>query len=255
MRALLSIHDVMPATLPAVSALLPQLHALVPALRPSDITLLVVPGADWKPAQLAWLRQRVQAGHPLAGHGWQHRASSSRSLWHHVHGLLLSRDAAEHLSRPEHEVMALVLRCHAWFARHDLPVGPLYVPPAWAAGCLSGQARVALPFALMETLSGVALLKTGQRRWLPLVGYEADTRWRAACLASSNALQWRWARAGGQPLRIGLHPFDLHWHLAGQLLQHLRQVSEFVDYAALLPATGVNAQAGDRASDPASAGR
>lgn len=230
MHALLSIHDVMPSSRAAVSAMLTQLFVSVPLLRPQDITLLVVPGQSWSDEDMDWLRRMAARGHPLAGHGWCHQAVRPRSLFHHLHSAVLSRDAAEHLSRPEHELVALVLRCHAWFEQHRLPVMPLYVPPAWAVGSISRQALMSLPFTLMETLSAVEDIRCGKRYLLPLTGYEADNHWRARLLAISNRLNWQWAKQGGKVVRIGLHPFDLQYRLAGHIIRDLNRVTQFCDY-------------------------
>ncbi|MDF1628985.1 MAG: polysaccharide deacetylase family protein [Alcanivoracaceae bacterium] len=234
MRALLSIHDVMPESRPAISAVLTQLFVSIPGLKPQHITLLVVPGRQWCADDLAWLRRLAAAGHPLAGHGWDHRAQKSRSVFHHFHSVMLSRDAAEHLSRPSHELMALILRCHAWFAEHDLPLGPLYVPPAWAVGRLNRAEQQALPFALMETLSGVVRLADQCHQRLPLTGYEADSAIRTAFLSASNRLNVTLAKRAGNMLRVGLHPFDLQHRLAGCLISDLQQVTQFCDYSELL---------------------
>lgn len=233
MRALLSIHDVMPSSRAAVSAMLTQLFVSVPLLRPPDITLLVVPGQHWSDDDLGWLRRMAAKGHPLAGHGWCHQAVERRSLFHRLHSALLSRDAAEHLSRPEHELVALVLRCYAWFEQHQLPIGPLYVPPAWALGPIGRQARMSLPFTLLETLSGVEGMRCGSQHVLPLAGYEADNIWRAKLLATSNRLNWQWARRSGRAVRVGLHPFDLQYLLAYHIVGDLNQVTQFCDYAGL----------------------
>lgn len=233
MRALLSIHDVMPSSRAAVSAMLTQLFVSVPLLCPQDITLLVVPGQSWSDDDLDWLRRMAANGHPLAGHGWCHQAASRRSLFHHLHSAVLSRDAAEHLSRPEHQLVALVLRCHAWFEQHRLPVGPLYVPPAWAVGSISRQALMSLPFTLMETLSAVEYIRCGKQQRLPLAGYEADNDWRARLLAISNRLNWGWAKRSRRAVRIGLHPFDLQHLLADHIVRDLNRVTQFCDYADL----------------------
>jgi len=237
MKALLSIHDVMPETRAQVSAMLSSLFATVPALRPEHITLLVVPGRQWQSEDIQWLQQLADRGHPLSGHGWDHCARrQSRSLFHYLHAMLLSRDAAEHLSRTPEELQVLVMRCHAWFRQHGLPISALYVPPAWAAGCMSRQQLEALPFSLMETLTGVVDLKTGQRYWLPLLGYEADNGFRALCLKLSNGVSRWWAArmsAFGRPsriMRIALHPFDFQYRLADQILADLKSVSDFRCY-------------------------
>lgn len=237
MHALLSIHDVMPSSRAAVSAMLTQLFVSVPLLRPQDITLLVVPGQSWSDEDLDWLRRMATNGHPLAGHGWCHQAVRPRSLFHHLHSAVLSRDAAEHLSRPEHELVALVLRCHAWFAQHELPVGPLYVPPAWALGSIGGQALMSLPFTLLETLSGVQDVRRGEQLLLPLAGYEADNDWRARLLAISNRLSWQWAKRSGRIVRVGLHPFDLQYRLADHIIRDLNRVTQFCDYPSLFSAS------------------
>ena len=239
MRALLSIHDVMPSSRSAVGAMLAQLFVSVPLLRPQDITLLVVPGQHWSGDDLDWLRRMAANGHRLAGHGWSHQAVRRRSLFHRLHSAVLSRDAAEHLSKPEHELVALVLRCHAWFAQHGLPVGPLYVPPAWAMGSISGRALMSLPFTLLETLSGVRDVRGGAQLVLPLAGYEADNDWRARMLVISNRLNWQWAKRSGRIVRIGLHPFDLQYRLADHLIHDLNRVTQFCDYAGLEAAAGV----------------
>ncbi len=236
MRALLSIHDVMPSSRAAVGAMLAQLFVSVPLLRPEDITLLVVPGQHWSGDDLDWLHRMAANGHPLAGHGWSHQAGKRRSLFHHLHSAVLSRDAAEHLSRPEHELVALMLRCHAWFSQHALPVGPLYVPPAWALGIISRQALMSLPFVLLETLSGVEDVRRGEQLVLPLAGYEADNDWRARILAISNRLNWQWAKRGERIVRVGLHPFDLQCRLADHIIRDLNRVTQFCDYSSLLPA-------------------
>ena len=237
MRALLSIHDVMPSSRAAVSTMLAQLFVSVPLLRPADITLLVVPGQSWSDDDLGWLRRMAANGHPLAGHGWCHQAVTRRSLFHHLHSAVLSRDAAEHLSKPEHELIALILRCHAWFEQHRLPVGPLYVPPAWAVGSISSQALMSLPFTLMETLSTVEDIRCGKRHVLPLTGYEADNHWRARLLAISNRLNRQWAKHGGKVVRIGLHPFDLQYQLAEHIIRDLNRVTQFCDYPSLFSAS------------------
>ena len=232
-NALLSIHDVMPANRPWVADMLQTLHRELPHLRPQQVTLLVVPGLGWQQDDLAWLRRLAGSGYVLAAHGWDHRAPASRSLFHHLHSAVLSRDAAEHLSRTRDELRQRLLWSRDWFARQALPPPALYVPPAWATGALTQADWSASGFSLVESLGSVFRTGDGQQRALPLLGFEADTPWRVVVLRLFN--QWNWWRAAvsGQPLRIGLHPLDLSFGLGDDVLEALYRVARFIDYSSL----------------------
>ena len=202
--ALVSIHDVAPAVLDKVDAIITSLLAC--ALTP--FTLLVVPGKPWSAAAIERLRQWQRHGAELAGHGWSHRAGRPRSCRHALHSLVLSRDAGEHYSHPSVAGVARVERCHAWFAGNGLPAPTLYVPPAWTLGTLHpGQLRDT-GFDTIELLDGLYQLKTGERCRLPLMGFEADTRIRRRFLQGFNALNGGIAKAVNRPLRIAIHPHD-----------------------------------------------
>lgn len=209
-KAHVSIHDVTPGNLARVRELVDLVDEA--GLRPP--LLLVVPGRDWDPASLEGLRRVARRGCPLAGHGWSHRAPPPASLGHRIHGALLSRDQAEHLSRSREELRERVRRCHAWFGEHDLEVGPLYVPPAWALGSLTPGDLGELPFRYYETLSGFQDSRTGRRLRLPLMGFEADTRTRRWALRLSNAANRSLGRLLGPAVRVGFHPRDLELLLA-----------------------------------------
>jgi predicted deacetylase len=180
--ALLSIHDVMPETLPAVASLREEI--LRAGLRAP--ALLVVPGRSWKPEDLETLRQWALAGSELIGHGWLHH-TCPRSLKHRLHALLLSRNVAEHLALSPGGISDLMQRCADWFTAQNLPRPSAYVPPAWALG-MSPRALAGLPFEQVETLRGVHVLSAGRRGFMPmpLLGFEADTVLRAAVLRRWN---------------------------------------------------------------------
>lgn len=214
----LSIHDVMPESLPRVTQILDLLHRL----NLSPCTLLVVPGKPWQPGQIRQLRHWADQGHPLAAHGWHHKAPHIRSFYHKCHAAVLSRDVAEHLSLSPAGRIRLMIQSHAWFRSVDLPAPTLYVPPAWALGRLPAHRIPALPFPTVESLSGLRFPATNQIRRLPLTGYEADTPARAAALRLFNHAQLRLAHTTRRPLRISIHPNDLHLRLARQLQRHLR---------------------------------
>jgi len=227
--ALVSVHDVMPETRAAVCDLLLQLSRLE-RLPLSRITLLVVPGRQWRSADLHWLQSLAAAGYPLAGHGWSHQSPSPRSAYHLLHSLLLSRRAAEHLSRSSEQLQQRVLNCHQWFIQHDLPAPELYVPPAWANGKLAWLDWPQRPFSLLETLHGVTDLNQATTLALPLTGYEADTALRAAFLQRFNRYNQLRAQREQRPLRIGLHPYDLSFSLRDNAFRDIANASHFLTY-------------------------
>lgn len=212
MRFLVSIHDVMPETLSDVERIIAELAKAgwPPA------TLLVVPGRDWKPETIGWLRRHSERGHPLAGHGWCHSVPRLRSARHWLHSVLISRRAAEHYSLDALGVETLVRRCRGWFDRQRLPVPELYVPPAWAAGPARPREIARAGFRYVETLGGIYDHREGRQISLPVIGYEADTAFRAFCLRRLNAINLRRARGVGA-VRLAIHPKDLDLRLADDL--------------------------------------
>jgi len=235
-RALVSIHDLMPRTMAQVETILQFLRqAGVP-----PVTLLVVPGQPWPPEQLDRLRELGAGGHELAAHGWSHH-TRPRRLWHRIHSRLVSRDVAEHLALGGADITALMRRSREWFREQDLPEPVLYVPPAWALGPARRRDLEAQPFRLIETTRGLLHLDDrGRRRLqrLPLAGFEADTPWRAHFLRHWNRLQAGAALYRDVPLRIAIHPQDFGLRLAQPLRALLRQPLRVCHYSALSPAQG-----------------
>lgn len=229
LEALFSIHDVMPETLAAVAGLLNEFesHALPPP------ALLVVPGRSWTPLALAKLKSMAAAGSELVAHGWLHE-TVPRSAYHRLHALLLSRKVAEHLACDSEGVRTLMRRSAAWFAEHELPQPRTYIPPAWALG-VSSMALADLPFDVVETLRGVHLRTPDGFRLkaLPLIGFEADTRFRALCLRRWNQLQLAKARTRRATVRIGIHPGDLELRLNQELRTVLDSRWRPVSYGSL----------------------
>lgn len=229
-RAVLSLHDVMPETLSPVEDFLAFCsdHAIPP------MTLLVVPGRDWRDGQLDRLRELAGLGHELAAHGWLHRVGRPRGLYHRLHAALLSRNAAEHLALDGEGILALMRRSHAWFADHELPAPSLYVPPAWALGPVARRSLASLEFERIEVLHGILELRTARLHPLPLVGFEADSAFRAASLGVWNSGQAGLARGRGRALRISVHPHDLNLRLGGRLRALLQECWRFVGYGEAL---------------------
>lgn len=221
--ALVSIHDVMPETMTRVCDIIrflkrKQVHRL---------TLLVVPGKSWTSREIGQLRSFQKDGVELAGHGWRHRVYRMNTAWHRLHGRLISRDEAEHLSLSGAEITDIICRCYQWFVRMGLALPTLYVPPAWAMGKLSRNHWQALPFSLYETQSGVYDVEADSHYRLPVIGYMADTRSRVVSLKLVNAISLGLSLA---PIRIAIHPNDMYLPLMADLDRHLDQFDCFLNY-------------------------
>lgn len=229
-RAIVSIHDVEPRTLPAVLDIVDMLRGH----RVGVVTLLVVPGVEWPASDVDTIRGLAQEGCRLAGHGWVHQAPRPRGLWHRVHAALLSRDQAEHLSRDREELRGLVARCHAWFTASGLPSPELYVPPAWALGRLSRADLRALPFRWYATLTGCIDAYRGTLRPMALVGYEADNLGRKVALRMTNLMNKGLAHLGLDPLRIAIHPNDLGLRLSADIPRILDAEWEYTTMEAVM---------------------
>ncbi|WFB36052.1 polysaccharide deacetylase family protein [Kiritimatiellota bacterium B12222] len=210
----ISIHDVAPETLGQVGDILSRLDAV----GVHSVMLLVIPGRAWEAAHLLRLRNWVDRGHVLAGHGWFHAVKERKSFKHQIHGMCISRYVAEHLSLRSEEILELMQRNYDWFALHDLPSPRHYVPPAWALGKLSQEALQQLPFTSVETLRGIYLPQAQRFEKCPLVGYEADTNFRRCFLRLFNGWNRRFSRGKG-PLRIGIHPYDFSYGLGDDILR------------------------------------
>ncbi len=235
LQGLVSIHDVMPDTREVISELLQEIQARVPRLTCDRITLLIVPGKDWRTSDLRWLDYLVDQGYSLAGHGWNHQAPHPKNLHHQLHSLLISRDAAEHLSRSASEIEQRMEACFKWFGCQGYAAPELYVPPAWAIGTLA-LPQIQSPFRFLESLWGLTDLKHNTYTRLPLCGFEADTFPRACFLKVFNHWNLKKAYADSSPLRIALHPKDLHGLLRESIFRYLNAISQFEDYSiSILP--------------------
>ncbi|MBK1723258.1 polysaccharide deacetylase family protein [Thiocystis violacea] len=227
-RALVSVHDVMPRTLPQVERIL----ALLRSEGVNAVTLLVVPGCDWSTEEIAILRGFEAHGYELAGHGWRHQVERYGGLRHRLHAGFISRNVAEHLALDADGILALISRCHRWFLEQGLKAPALYVPPAWAMGRIERSALAGLPFLQYELFSGILSGQTGRLHPIPMLGYEADRAWRTPVIRLWNRVNRRRCRAIGW-IRIGIHPHDLDLRLAGDLREDLKRFRLHADYAAV----------------------
>ncbi|HSM30489.1 MAG TPA: polysaccharide deacetylase family protein [Woeseiaceae bacterium] len=224
-QLLLSIHDVTPDTLDDVEPILSGLSGL--GYR--KVTLLVVPGSGWTPGSLKRLQSLRETGAEFAGHGWRHVVDNIRGLRHRLHSLLISRDVAEHLALSRSQACELVQRCYGWFADNGLPKPGLYVPPAWAMGPIGRDDLDRLPFRRYETLAGIYDSGTGNFRRTAMIGFEADTPFRALSCRVWN--RWNLRAAGtSKPIRVAIHPRDLRLLLAEDLRRFLESGGEALSY-------------------------
>ncbi|MGM0538912.1 MAG: polysaccharide deacetylase family protein [Thermodesulfobacteriota bacterium] len=225
--AVVSIHDVMPSTLPQVEKVIQFLHAH----KVHTYTLLIVPGMEWTDGQVCQLLTWQDHGADLAGHGWEHRISGQKGLWHAIHAQVISRDEAEHLSRTRQEIAEIICRSYHWFQQAGLVEPFLYVPPVWSLGSISRKDLSSLPFDLYETLTGVFDVRKNTYRFMPLTGYMADTPIRSLCLKFLNAVNRAWPMG---PLRVAIHPDDLHYPLKADLSRHLARFDRFLTYKEIM---------------------
>lgn len=215
-KALFSIHDVMPSTLPATESIAARLNDA--GVR--KITLLVVPDTGWDEASLDRLKALCDRGAVLAGHGWRHRIARIRDLRHWLHSVFISRDVAEHLALDRQGVVQLIQDCWDWFESVGLPMPSLYVPPAWAMGRARHSDLDALPFDTYETLYGVYDSRSGKFTRTPMVGFEADTTFRAAACRAWNRINLSSSKG---PLRFSIHPGDPELLLGDDLDRLIRR--------------------------------
>lgn len=221
--AIASIHDVMPANLDRIIGIISFLRDK----GVGPITLLVVPGKNWRPGDIATLERLQKDGDiEFAGHGWQHEIDGFGSLWHRLHGFLMSRREAEHLSLDAHEIVDLIHRNHDWFVKAGLKAPDLYVPPAWAMGKITRKALESLPYRYYESLTGVYDAGRRAMQRMGVCGYMADTRPRAFALRATNAAN----QIAPLPLRIAIHPEDLELLLAADLSACLGKNFQFLSY-------------------------
>lgn len=226
MRGLLSVHDVMPKTFSDVKGII----SLLERYQMGPVTLLIVPGKEWKENEITLLKGLEKKGYNLAGHGWTHKTLKIKSFKHRIHSVVLSRNSAEHLSLKAENIKKIIQSSYRWFQDVGLKSPFLYVPPGWALGKVSVNDLRDLPFRLYETLTGLYDSEIDLTYRLPLIGFEADKRLRILSLRVSNSLNKAMVRISNRPVRIGIHPTDLRLGLASSIFSTLKQCDEFVSY-------------------------
>lgn len=225
-KLLISIHDVTPATLGQTESILERLahQGLLPA------TLLLVPNRDWESRHIEKLNEWLLHGRVhLAGHGWNHHTDRISGLKHWLHSQFISQNVAEHLAVDRWGRLEIIQRCYRWFEDHSLPIPCLYVPPAWALGSLPRDAHQSIPFALIETLTGVYNLRRNEFIRSPMSGFEAHNVVQSIGCRVWNGIN-NLVASKELPLRVAIHPGDFQLRLRNQLSALLAEGGTAVSY-------------------------
>lgn len=221
-ECLLSIHDVMPETFWNVSMILDR-YFEIPEFAPD---LLIVPGCHWECKHIDQILKWAERGCNLVAHGWNHRIERYGGLFHRLHSVLISRQVAEHLQFKSHEIRSLMQDSFAWFSKTGLPEPVYYVPPAWALGSIRPEDLKTTPYSKVEVMRGFIDTQNAKLVPAPVLGYEADTAFRAWFLKIWNQQAINTANRHHQLLRVSIHPYDFEYLLKSDLealLKHLRR--------------------------------
>jgi predicted deacetylase len=217
-----SIHDVAPATLAETRRWLADLDCFgIPGV------LLAIPG-PWRgtaltdaPELVGLLRGAVATGHEIALHGWSHEAQpSTGGAIRRWTGGVAARGAGEFWTLDEAAALDRIERGRQVLLDAGLGVTG-FVPPGYLA---SPGARVALArCGLRYWTSHFAVhdLKRGGRIFAPSVSHRPAASGGLVSAAPERPLlertgelliggASRWLPRTGYPLRLALHPDDLH---------------------------------------------
>jgi predicted deacetylase len=208
-----TIHDVAPPTLSAVSAL----RELAAAWGASRVTLLAVPNFHGRAPLIAhaptidWLRRRSDAGDEVALHGIRHVQAAPAGGLGALRARAFTDGEAEMLGAGAVDPAALVRARDELAALVRAPIRG-FVAPAWLEPRGFGDVLAQLGFAWHET--GLAIERLRDRVWIasPVIGFATRTRSRLfaslAWAAVMTPVILRGA-SGARPARIALHPADL----------------------------------------------
>lgn len=222
MKYYVSIHDVDPDNLDTIEKII---YLLQNKYKIKKICLLVIPGLDWKKDQVYKLKTWQNDDIELAAHGWVHKSEKHKSFYHFLHSLFMSRNCAEHLSKTKHMVIELMNNSYKWFADNRFVPPTLYVPPGWALGKIHVQDLFILPFTNYECTTGI--YQDGKYRFLPLIGFEATTHFRAFFLRFFNYFNFQIAKFIGV-VRITIHPRDFQLHLSKDINNYLSRADNTI---------------------------
>ncbi|MEM9516812.1 MAG: polysaccharide deacetylase family protein [Actinomycetota bacterium] len=210
--AVISIHDVAPATLPASQRLLDLVETIE-----ATASLLVVAG-PWREPSIddsahfgPWLRSAEARGHEIVVHGWEHRAfhdpAGRTRLTRRIGDRLIARGCAEFgaLGRDE----ALRRSAAGLSALTGLGVSPIgFTPPGWLASRDAERALAAIGFEYTTTRTAVIDLVRNRRVEIPALSHRSRSPLAGVTARTITAIGAHRCRLG-DPVRLALHPPDV----------------------------------------------
>ena len=221
MKCYISIHDVSPNKFSEIKNIINHLKHY----NCKKITLLIIPNLDWTDRQLQDIKLMQKNNIEIAAHGWEHKHHSIKNLYHYMHSKIFSRNCAEHLSKDRSEIIELIQKSFKWFTSRKFRPPTIYVAPAWALGKIKYSDLDSLPFSEYETITGVYSKK--QMKYIPLIGFEADTLFRKYILKISNFVNYQISKLTGV-VRIAIHPDDFKLLLSADINKFLSKIDETI---------------------------
>lgn len=201
------MHDVAPATLPAVERVLALLREREPAL---PVTQLVVPrwhGQPSTPQFDRWLDEAAARGDELVLHGYTHRDDGRpRGLVDLLRRRVYTAGEGEFAALDARDAARRLRQGRLWFAAGGWPLHG-FVAPAWLMSEGTWEALADAPFDYTCTLRRLVSLP-GRRAWrCRSLVYSTRAAWRRAASCAWNAGLARLQRQAPL-LRLELHPPD-----------------------------------------------
>jgi len=206
-----SIHDVSPLTREPVEKILAELEVL--GIR--QVSLLVVPDHHCKghildhPEFCAWLRERVEAGHEVALHGYFHRRDqrAGETFLQKLTTRYYTAGEGEFYDIAGADALRLISQARQEFRKVGLdPQG--FVAPAWLLSDGADRALQRLGLTYTTRLGGLFDYTTGIHYASQSLVWSTRSWWRRIASRLWNARLFHQLKHCVL-LRIGIHPTDL----------------------------------------------
>jgi hypothetical protein len=211
--AVISIHDVAPATLGECD----HLVAIVESID-ARASLLVIPG-PWRvpvatedPSFASWLLAASDRGHEIVAHGWEHRAVADPSYAvptvRRAGERLLTRGCAEFAALGAEEARERAVRSLA--ALHELGASPTgFVAPGWSLSAAAEGVLADVGFGYTTTRRNVIDLIESRSIPIPAVCHRPGSALSAMAARMVVAVVEMRCRER-RSIRLALHPDDVH---------------------------------------------